>query len=545
MAKTTDTTESKMSFPEPSLQFQNMDKERQKEIASMGGLKCAENKRKKKQLAEFVSMVAHSPVSDAKKRQRLKDMGIDTAEATNNALVVAGLFGSCEKGNVDAFKEWERILSEQEAKDNTAKYPELSAYDVVSAFVDINRYIRNRKCTEFFLIGGRGSGKSTDIADAIIDDILRNSHTNWVILRKVKDTLRTSVFEQILSAIDKLNVTDLFKVNKTSMDITFLPTGQRIIFRGADDPRKLKSLKLRKGYYTGMWVEECDQFNDNDEIEDIKRSVLRGTNEKGESDSILIKSSNAPRSSLHWVNQWLIDNVNKPNLYIHRSSYLTMPVEFIGKTFIEDAEYLKLTNEKAYRHQYLAEPVSSDEMIFDNVELRTISDSEYQDFIDSDCDLYAGLDYGWYPDPNAYTFMKYDRQNSILYILKEWQAQKHTEEMTSNALDNIGAIRECRITSDKDENRTKNLFDLGWLVYCANKGPGSVDAGFTFLQGLVKIVIDPERCPNCAKEFTKFHYERNKNGQIMGTFPDGQDDHHMASVRYALEVVWQRMKKNR
>lgn len=538
--------ESKMSFPEPSLQFQNMDKERQKEIASMGGKVSAEKKRKRKQIAEFASMIANSPVSDVKKRQKLKEIGIETEEATNNALVVAGLFASCEKGNVDAFKEWERILAEQEAKENTAKYPELSAYEVVSSFVDVNRYIRRRKYKEFFFIGGRGSGKSTNIADVIVDDILQNSHTNWMIMRKVKDTLRTSVFEQILSAIDKLNVTELFKINKTSMDITFLPTGQRIMFRGADDTKKIKSIKLRKGYFTGLWIEECDAFNDNDEIEDIKRSVLRGTDEKGESDGILLKSSNAPRSFLHWVNEWLVENINKPNLFIHRSSYLTMPEEFIGKLFIEDAEYLKLTNEKAYRHQYLAEPISSDEMIFDNIELRTITDDEYNAFIDNETDLYAGLDYGWYPDPNAYTFMHYDRYANILYILNEWQGLKHTEEMTSDELDKLSDrvdFRRYRITSDKDENRTKNISDLGWQIYCANKGPGSVNSGFTFLQGLTKIVIDSSRTPNCAREFTKFHYEKNKYGQIMGTFPDGQEDHHMASIRYALEVIWQRIKR--
>ena len=113
----------------------------------------------------------------------------------------------------------------------------------------------------YWFSGGRNSTKSSFISIAIVLLILLDRDSNAIIFRKVKDTLKTSVYEQILWACNILGVSSYFRTTLSPLEITYLPTGQRILFRGMDDPAKTKSIKLHKGAFKVIWFEEADEFS--------------------------------------------------------------------------------------------------------------------------------------------------------------------------------------------------------------------------------------------------------------------------------------------
>lgn len=149
---------------------------------------------------------------------------------------------------------------------------------IAPVFYKLHHQIKNHEYTHYWLRGGRGSTKSSVISLEIIIGMMKNPEYNAIVFRKVGHYLKESVFEQLIWAIDKLNVTDFWQINLSPLGLTYKPTGQRIIFRGCDDPKKTKSVKLRKGYFAYCWYEELDEFIGMNEIDTLNQSVLRGGN---------------------------------------------------------------------------------------------------------------------------------------------------------------------------------------------------------------------------------------------------------------------------
>lgn len=157
------------------------------------------------------------------------------------------------------------------------------------------------------------------------------------------------------------------------MSWTYLPTGQRIIFRGADDPTKVKSIKFAVGWAKYLWYEEVNEFEGAEKIRSINQSVLRGG-----ADFFAFYSFNPPRAARNWVNQYVA--VEREDTLVHHSTYLTVPPEWLGEQFIVEAEHLKAVKPEAYRHEYLCEVTGTGGEVFDNVTLRAISDEEISRF---------------------------------------------------------------------------------------------------------------------------------------------------------------------
>ena len=179
--------------------------------------------------------------------------------------------------------------------------------------------------------------------------------------------------------------------------------------------------------------------------------------------------------------------------------------------------------------------------IFENIELREITDAEIKAFDY----IYNGVDFGYYPDPFAYIAMSYNASTQTLYIFNELYLSKHGNYEAFTALSDFMEKHHQNIAIDRttaDSAEPKSIADFrqwGANMRGAIKGIGSMAAGFKWLQGLKKIVIDPIRCPHAADEFTLYKYELDKKtGDIMSGYPQGQPDHGMAAVRYALEEVW-------
>ncbi|MBD5484058.1 MAG: PBSX family phage terminase large subunit [Lachnospiraceae bacterium] len=392
---------------------------------------------------------------------------------------------------------------------------------IVPVFYPVHRDIVKGGHTYYDLYGGRGGLKSSFISLEIILGMMKDEQANAAIFRKYAVTLRESVYEQILWAIDVLGVSHLWEVGVSPMQCTYRPTGQKIIFRGLDKAKKTKSLKASHGYFKYLWFEELDEFQGPEEIRTVQQSVLRG----GEK-FVVFKSFNPPISISNWANQYV--NEPRSDSYRHKSSYLDAPPEWLGQQFIDDAEHLKEVNERAYQHEYLGDPVGTGGQVFEFLEIRTITDEEMMQFDR----IYQGIDFGWMPDPMAFIRCSFNSSQEKIYLLDEYVGTKISNEALA---DEIKKRRYNDYDVICDSAEPKSIADLrrmGIHARAVDKGAGSVEYGMKWLQRRT-IVIDPKRTPNAYKEIIEYEYDRDKEGNLLSGYPD-KNNHCIDSLRYAL-----------
>lgn len=398
-----------------------------------------------------------------------------------------------------------------------------------SAFYPIAHDVFRHGHTHYDLSGGRGSLKSSAVSLMVPLLLVANPGTHALVLRKVGNTLRDSVYAQYMWAIEKLGMAAYWDAKIAPLELIYRPTGQKIMFRGADDPMKIKSIKVPFGYIAVTHFEEKDQFAGRREIRTILQSTMRGGSVYWN-----FESYNPPISRDNWAN---LDSLEeRADRMCHKSTYLQAPPEWLGDQFLLEAEYLKESNERAYRHEYLGEPTGTGGNVFENLRGDTITDDQIASFDR----VYNGVDWGYYPDPWAFNRMHYDTARRTLYIFDELETVKKGNKETAEMLLAHGIQKGDWITADSAE--PKSVMDyqkLGLTCYGAVKGPGSVEYSMKWLQSLDAIVIDQKRCPRTWKEFAAYEYERTKDGEIVSGYPDG-NDHHISAVRYALERVWKR-----
>ena len=404
------------------------------------------------------------------------------------------------------------------------------ATTMAPSFYALHHDIKQRKHSNYWLKGGRGSTKSSFISLEIVLGIMKEPNANAVVLRKVAETLRRSVFDQYLWAIDTLGVADYWKDSTSPLTLTYIPTGQQIRFLGADKPRKIKSQKFRRGYTKFKHYEEADEFDSWSDVRNINQSLNRGG-----SNILTFYSFNPPASQNNWVNQVTASEGQREDTLVHSSDYLSVPKEWLGKEFLADAEQLKKDNPKAYAHDYLGEVTGTGAEVFTNLTLREITDEEIAHFDK----IYHGMDFGFAHDPLAYGDAYWDAARRRVFLFNEIYQVGMTNREAAEAINRLNPMREV-VTCDSAEPRTIREFrDLGVNAVGAVKGPGSREHGFKWLQDLREIIIDPIRCPNTAREFSSYELARDSMGNFKAGYPDG-NDHSIDKTRYELESL---MKK--
>lgn len=382
--------------------------------------------------------------------------------------------------------------------------------------------------THYDLAGGRGSLKSSCVSLLVPLLLIQHPDAHALVLRKVANTIRDSVYAQYLWAIGELGMAAYWSAKVQPLELVYKPTGQKIMFRGADDPMKIKSIKVPFGYIAVTHFEEKDQFAGRAEIRTILQSTMRGG-----STFWNFESYNPPVSRDNWANKDSLEQ--RPDRLCHHSTYLDAPPEWLGEQFLAEAEFLRQTNERAYRHEYLGEAVGTGGNVFENLDIRPITPEERAAFDRVRC----GVDWGYFPDPWAFNRCHYDAARRVLYIFDELTALRQGNRETADLLLAHGLTRADLITADSAEPKSVADYNkFGLRCMGARKGPGSVEYSMKWLQSLVRIVIDPYTCPDTAKEFLGYEYERTRDGQIVSGYPD-RDNHHIDAVRYATEPVWQ------
>lgn len=399
-------------------------------------------------------------------------------------------------------------------------------------FFEAHRLIRDHVYTEYTFPGGRGSCKSSFVSEEIPLLMKRNPDMHCLVMRKFGNTLKDSVYNQLIWAIDILGLSSEFKATVSPMQIIYKPTGQTIYFRGLDDPLKVKSIKPKFGYIGILWFEELDQFAGREEIRSVEQSAKRGGDKY-----YVFKSFNPPVSANNWANKYILEE--RDSRIVIKSDYRSVPPEWLGEEFINDAEFLKSTNERAYMHEYLGIPTGTGGNVFENVTVRKITEEERRNFDR----IYMGIDWGWYPDPFAWVKMHFDSARRTLYIIDEYRCNKQSNRETADFLMKDKCVTSSDlITADSAEPKSVGDYrSYGLACRPVEKGPGSVDYSMKWLQSLNEIVID-ESCKGTAKEFLEYEYERTKDGEIISGYPD-RDNHSIDAVRYGTYPIWRRRGK--
>ena len=415
-------------------------------------------------------------------------------------------------------------------------------------YFKVLKYILEHKYVHYVLAGGRGSTKSSFISIAIILVMLRYPDVNCICFRKVGNTIKTSIRNQIIWAIYTLGLENYFKIPKTySTPITYIPTGQQIFFMGLDDPDKVKSIKVERGYIGITWWEELDQFAGEAELRKVLQSTMRGGQLFWD-----FRTFNPPISKNNWANEYAdeCEAYQLEDTIVVRNTYLDIPREWLGEQFIAEAETLKRINERAYKHEYLGLALGTGGDVFSNVEdLDMEQNIEILDLYGNPIKripmwqtfdkIYNGIDWGFAIDPTRFVKMHFDTDKLDLYIFDEYDTYKsRIKDIYDDLYVNLKKVRNDElVTADSGGGGTFAIADFrAYNAYIrqATKGNDSVAYGIKWLQGLNHIYIDKRRCPKTYKEFISYEYEQDREGNFISAYPD-ENNHSIDAVRYAME----------
>ena len=398
--------------------FNQLAEDEQREISKKGAKASAAVRRRKADLRKIAEGMITGDISEMMIKS-LIDIAADPGNknAVSAFKEVRDLIGQTktaldikeQKTRIEQIKLQNEKLKPGDSSTQGTKYTGIPASMVAPVFAPVLFDIHEHNYTEYVFPGGRGSTKSSFVSLQVIDLIMRNDNMHAVVMRQVADTLRGSVYQQIMWAIDALDLTEEFHATVSPMEITRKSTGQKIYFRGADDPGKIKSIKVPFGYIGILWFEELDQFAGPESVRKIEQSVIRGGDV-----AYIFKSFNPPKTSNNWANKYI--KVPKESRTVIESNYLQVPAKWLGKPFLEEAKFLKETNPDAYENEYMGVANGAGGSVFDNVVIRQIADEEIAEFDH----ILNGVDWGWYPDLFAFVRVHYEPAQHKLYVWQEY-----------------------------------------------------------------------------------------------------------------------------
>lgn len=513
--------------------------EKAAESGRKGGIASGKAKREKKTMSQMAAMMMESALTEKSKgaiKAMCRDMEAD--EMTVQSAMIAGQIKAAINGSTQAFNALNELADREQAKKEqkeaeaaarNAREYHMDLHEIADCFHPLVRDVRKKKHREYLLKGGRGSKKSSTAFMLLPELIKNNPQMHALVVRQVANTLRDSVYAQMQWCIEKHAENPLFnrddwQFKVSPLEIVYKPTGQKIYFRGADDPGKIKSIKVPFGYIGVLVFEELDQFGGEEPVRKIEQSAIRGGDE-----AYVFKMFNPPISKNNWANKYA--DTPKESMLVHHSTYMDGEPEWLGRPFFEEAEHLKKINPDAYAHEYLGEPIGLGTEIFKHLEIREITDEE----IARQERIYQGQDWGWEPDPKAFIRCSYSHSTETIMILDEMGGTCiRTKDMAQQILDKGYDDYEIRCGVDEMEH-INDYKDMGLPARPAIVTPGSVRRTHEWLQ-CRKIVIDPARTPRAYKEFTEYEHDTDKNGEVIDSYPD-RNNHYIDALRYATSPL--------
>lgn len=398
---------------------------------------------------------------------------------------------------------------------------------IAPIFHGVHKSVRQHEYESFWLKGGRGSTKSSFAALEIVLGIIADPKANAVCIRKVSDTLRTSCLTTMQWAIDRLGVAHLFKVTTSPPELTYLPTGQKILMRGLDDPQKLKSIKPRSGYFKFLWFEEAAELTDIEEMESVTQSVMRG----GPS-FIEFVTYNPPAEPFAWINE--AARACPPTRLVHESNYTQVPQDWLGPKFLADAEIMQREKPEKYAHVYMGVEVGRTDAIIFSGAYRIEEFTAQPGWAGP----YFGADWGFSQDPNV--LVKCWVNDRKVYVEYEEYGIGVELDDIPKMFDKIPDSRRYKIRADNARPETiSHIKNRGFDIEAAEKWQGSVEDGIAVLKSFETMIIHP-RCTGIIKELRMYSYKIDRlTRDVLADIVD-KWNHGIDAIRYALAPLIKR-----
>lgn len=370
------------------------------------------------------------------------------------------------------------------------------------------------------LKGGKGSKKSATTALNLIYRIMKYEGSNLLVVRAVMNTHRDSTFAQLKWAQEKLGVTHLWKNTVSPLEMTYIPTGQKIIFRGFDDVLKLASTTVEKGCLCFVWVEEAFEIETLEDFEKLDLSVPRG-----ETPPHLFKQTTItfnPWSEKHWLKSRFFDKAN-PDTDTYTTNYLVN--EFLDDTDRAVFERLRVEHPRRYAVAGLGQWGIAEGLIYENWQEGVVDTSV------GEWEAFFGLDYGYTSDPTAFIAFMVERNLRRIYVFDEIYKRKMLNCDIAREITRKGYAKE-RIRADSAEPKTNDdLRRLGLTrIMPSVKGKDSVINGIMNISEYF-ITVHPA-CKNTIAELSSYVWDKN-----TPNMPEDKNNHLMDALRYAFYDV--------
>ena len=374
--------------------------------------------------------------------------------------------------------------------------------------------------------GGRGSKKSTTTALWIIYNMMRYPLANTLVIRRVFNTHKDSTYTQLKWASNVLKVSHLWKFSKSPLEATYLPTGQKILFRGLDDPMSITSITVEHGHLCWCWFEEAFQIMNEDDFNKVDMSI-RGELPKGYFKQIMISFN--PWSEKHWLKKRFFDVVDDDILAI-TTNYTCN--EFLGEDDKKLFEKMKLNNPRRFSIEGLGNWGIADGLVYNNFEELEFDIDEIKKR--KNIKSAFGLDFGYTNDPTAFICSLVDLDSNEIFIFDE-----HYQKAMSNK-DIVSMIKYKNHSKEKivaDSSEPKSIDDIRrqgiYRIKGTKKGKDSILNGIQFIQDF-KIYVHP-RCENTLIELSNYVWD-TKEGNVINK-PIDDYNHLMDALRYSMEDI--------
>lgn len=374
--------------------------------------------------------------------------------------------------------------------------------------------------------GSRASKKSKTTALNFIYRIMKYPQSNLLVVRKVFRTLKDSAYTDLRWAIRQLHVEQYWEYKESPLELMYKPTGQKILFRGLDEPMKLTSITVDVGYLCWAWIEEAYEITKESDFDTLDESI------RGQVTGDLFKQITLtfnPWNEGHWIKKKFFDAEPSNDILAKTTNYLCN--EFLDISDLRLFERMKKENPKRYKVAGLGDWGISEGLIYENWEEREFDIQEVLKI--PDIESAFGLDFGYTNDPSALFAGLISKERREIYVTNELYKKALTNNKLAEEIKNMGYGKE-RITADSAEPKSiDELYDLGLKgISGARKGKDSINNGIQFIQGY-KIIIHP-RCVNFLTEISNYTWAKDKFDKPINK-PIDMFNHLMDAMRYALE----------
>lgn len=368
--------------------------------------------------------------------------------------------------------------------------------------------------------GSRASKKSTTTAMNLIYRIMKYPKSNALVVRKTYRTLQDSCYAQLRWAADRLGVKAYFDFKLSPLEIIYKPTGQKILFRGLDDPLKVTSVTVDVGYLCFLWIEEAYEIMSESDFDMLDESI------RGEVPGELFKQITLtlnPWNERHWIKGRFFDREDKETLAI-TTNYLCN--EWLDESDRNVFERMKVNNPRRFQVAGLGNWGIAEGLVYENFIEKSFTLDDVKDFV-----TVAGLDFGYTNDPTAFFIGFLNDKNKILYVWDEIYKKGLSNRKIYEEINSLGYAKES-ITGDSAEPKSiDELYDYGLRIKGAKKGRDSILNGIQWIQDL-KIIIHP-RCTNFITEISNYTWDKDRFGKTLNV-PVDDFNHLMDAMRYAL-----------